>query len=320
MAINGTHVSFEYPSSHSQLTNISGNLWGRTLQGPKGRVSPFACIHAKKAPKHGAAKGQKRVLLIWGLVLVPKRGLYDKYVLLLDFNSLYPSIIQEHNICFTTVERAADGSIPPLPFSKDPGLLKNLVQRRRMVESWMKNATGLKHVWMSGVFYSRFYAEPLAELITLQARQILQSTVDLVQINLNLEVIYGDTDSIMIYSGLDDISKAKAIAERLYKRCLEIDLDGLYKRMLLLKKKKYAAVKLHFKDGTPYEGLDMVRQDWSLLSKELGDFCLSQILSGGWVAEDMRRGQLALEKYLITKTLQNHLRHTQMPKTNHMFN
>lgn len=36
-------------------------------------------------------------------------------------------------------------------------------------------------------------------------------------------------------------------------RCLEIDLDGLYKRMLLLKKKKYAAVKVQFKDGTPYE-------------------------------------------------------------------
>jgi DNA polymerase elongation subunit (family B) len=27
-----------------------------------------------------------------------------------------------------------------------------------------------------------------------------------------LQVIYGDTDSIMIYSGLDDIPKAKAIA------------------------------------------------------------------------------------------------------------
>lgn len=27
-----------------------------------------------------------------------------------------------------------------------------------------------------------------------------------------LQVIYGDTDSIMVYSGLDDIAKAKAIA------------------------------------------------------------------------------------------------------------
>lgn len=37
-------------------------------------------------------------------------------------------------------------------------------------------------------------------------------------------------------------------------RLLEIDLDGIFKRMLLLKKKKYAAVKVEVnKDGSPRE-------------------------------------------------------------------
>lgn len=378
------------------LTNISGNLWGKTLQGARAQRVEYLLLHEFHAKKYivpdkisshlretkwtkrrmnqGGAedrnideldvddahvendahhnnqgKGKKGPAYSGGLVLEPKRGLYDKYILLLDFNSLYPSIIQEYNICFTTVERSPDGSVPRLPSSKTTGvlpeLLKKLVERRRNVKSWLKTASGLKVQQLDiqqqalkltansmygclGFSNSRFYAKPLAELITLQGREILQSTVDLVQNNLNLEVIYGDTDSIMIYTGLDDITKAKAIAGKVIQevnkkyRCLEIDLDGLYKRMLLLKKKKYAAVKLQFKDGTPYEvierkGLDMVRRDWSLLSKELGDFSLSQILSGGScedvvesihnslmkVQEDMRNGEVALEKYIITKSL-----------------
>ncbi|PWA66889.1 DNA polymerase alpha catalytic subunit [Artemisia annua] len=370
-----------------QLTNISGNLWGKTLQGARAQRVEYLLLHAFHAKKfmvpdkfyspkesktakrkpdgsedkvtndlgvndeieNEPVKSKKSASYAGGLVLEPKKGLYDKYILLLDFNSLYPSIIQEYNICFTTVERSDDSLISRLPSSKATGvlpeLLKNLVERRKSVKRSMKSATGLKHQQFDiqqqalkltansmygclGFSNSRFYAKPLAELITLQGREILQQTVDLVQNNLNFEVIYGDTDSIMIYTGLDDINKAKSIAGNVIRevnkkyKCLEIDLDGVYKRMLLLKKKKYAAVKEQTKDGKIYKvierkGLDMVRRDWSLLSKETGDFCLEQILSElsceevvesihdklRKVQEDMRNGQIALEKYIITKSL-----------------
>jgi DNA polymerase alpha subunit A len=43
-----------------------------------------------------------------GLVLEPKRRLWDTYILVMDYNSLYPSIIQEYNIDFTTVNKVDD--------------------------------------------------------------------------------------------------------------------------------------------------------------------------------------------------------------------
>ena len=58
------------------------------------------------------------------------------------------------------------------------------------------------------------------------------------------QVIYGDTDSIMISTGLSELSEVMKVGNTLKKdinklfKLLEIDIDGIYKSILLQKKKK----------------------------------------------------------------------------------
>lgn len=116
----------------AQISNVCGNVLSRTLAGGRSERNEYLLLHAftergfivpdkvySKRPTHhtedhddetevdtGTTKGKSRrrkPAYTGGLVLDPKRGFYDRYVLLVDFNSLYPSIIQEYNICFTTV-------------------------------------------------------------------------------------------------------------------------------------------------------------------------------------------------------------------------
>lgn len=67
-------------------------------------------------------------------MLDPKVGLYDKLILVMDFNSLYPSIIQEFNICFTTVLTSSDNSEPGIL----PIEIRKLVESRRQVKQMME--------------------------------------------------------------------------------------------------------------------------------------------------------------------------------------
>jgi DNA polymerase alpha subunit A len=354
-----------------QLTELCGNLWSRSLAGARAERIEYLLLHRffsldyilpEKVKLEDGAHKRAKAAYAGGLVLEPKRGFYDKFILLLDFNSLYPSIVQEYNICFTTVERSkgSDGKWLPAEPPADlenkgplPTAIRQLVERRRVVKGLWKKATdpgekeqleikqlAIKLVANSmygclGFKGNRFYAMPLAELITRKGRDTLSRTVQLARDQLNLDVIYGDTDSVMISTNSTDFAEVKKIGNEMKKTVnklytnLEIDIDGIFKCILLLRKKKYAAVVLTEDPDTGLlkctrqeKGLDLVRRDWCELSSEIGRFALEKLLPADInmtvnrddvletihqhlrdTAARLRAGQIPIDKLAISKSI-----------------
>ncbi|PKY01505.1 DNA polymerase alpha, catalytic subunit [Aspergillus campestris IBT 28561] len=359
------------------LTNIAGNSWARTLSGTRAERNEYILLHEFHRNKYicpdkyssklqkaeekthdggdddDSADKKKKDKYKGGLVFEPERGLYDKFVLVMDFNSLYPSIIQEYNICFTTVERTAtaqndiEEKVPEVPSSDQdqgilPKIIATLVGRRREVKKLMKDKRATPEelaLWDTkqlafkltansmygclGYTQSRFYARPLAMLTTFKGREILRSTKELAE-SQQLRVIYGDTDSVMINTNMDTISEALKVGEDFKKtvnekyRLLEIDIDNIFRRLLLHAKKKYAAVNMSEIDGKyvdklEVKGLDMKRREYCALSKEVSQKLLNEILSGEdpelvlnrvhdylrELADKMREYTIPVQKYVI---------------------
>ncbi|KAF4584301.1 DNA polymerase (pol2) [Ophiocordyceps camponoti-floridani] len=352
------------------LTNLAGNSWARTLTGTRAERNEFILLHEFHRSKYicpdkpsfrGRQKDddeakKKDNKYKGGLVFEPQKGLYDKFVLVMDFNSLYPSIIQEFNICFTTVDRNgatdndddddADDAIPEVrpdqPQGILPKLIATLVGRRRQVKSLMKDKKATPEqlaTWDTkqlalkltansmygclGYTKSRFYARPLAVLTTYKGREILSSTKELAE-SKSLQVIYGDTDSVMINANASSVADALKVGND-FKRAvndqyklLEIDIDHVFRRILLQAKKKYAAVSLVDEGGRLVErmevkGLDMRRREYCALSKDVSKHLLDDILSGEEAdivvnrihahlrdtASEMRRRKIPTPKYII---------------------
>jgi DNA polymerase alpha subunit A len=236
--------------------------------------------------------------------------------------------------------------VPEVPSDQEPGvlprLIATLVRQRRDVKKLMKDKSAtaeelvtwdIKQLALKltansmygclGYNKSRFYARPLAVLTTYKGREILRSTKDLAESN-SLQVIYGDTDSVMINANVDNIDDALKVGNEFKKavndryKLLEIDIDNVFRRILLQAKKKYAAINLVqidgvYKDQMEVKGLDMKRREFCNLSKEVSSQLLNDILSGDEsevvisriheylreIGTKMREGKIPTHKYTI---------------------
>ncbi len=163
-----------------------------------------------------------------------------RWVVVLDFKSMYPSIIISHNICFTTLSPEGTLVAPNgarfLPKEVRPGLipeiLKDLMAERDALKRRAKEASspetaqyydGLQaavKVLMNsfyGVLASAFYRftdKQIGAAITAFARQRITEVIREVE-RQGAEVIYSDTDSIFVRSPEPSLEGSRAFGEKL---------------------------------------------------------------------------------------------------------
>ncbi|HKM50722.1 MAG TPA: DNA-directed DNA polymerase I [Candidatus Bathyarchaeia archaeon] len=230
----------------------------------KGQTTTEAAIKGKKY------KG--------AIVVEPKPGVHFK-VAVLDFASLYPSIIKVWNLGYETVrcphkdEACGRNLIPGTPHwvcVKKRGLESLLIGSLRDLrvnwykvkskdhtipvglQSWYKVVSDALKVVLNasyGVFGAdnfALYCPPVAEATAAIGRHLITQTIQKAQ-ELQLEVFYGDTDSIFL-GGQNSESLNKLIEWSQRELKMELEIDKNYRYLALSSRKKnYFGV---FPDGS----------------------------------------------------------------------
>ncbi|MEM4053387.1 MAG: type B DNA-directed DNA polymerase, partial [Ignisphaera sp.] len=209
------------------------------------------------------------------IVIEPPQGLFFN-VIVLDFASLYPSIMKQWNLSYETIDPdetlcnkvndiidEANNVLHKVCLDK-PGLTAEIVGMLRdfrvkiykkkskdkniseILRSWYDTVQRAMKVFINaayGVFGADtfpLYAPSVAESVTALGRRIITSTIRKAE-ELGLRVLYGDTDSLFIWNPEQSkLEELKKWVEETFG--LELEMDKRYKFVAFALKKNYVGV------------------------------------------------------------------------------
>ena len=251
---------------------------------------------------------------VGGFVKEPIGGLHDD-IAVVDFRSLYPSIIATFNISpetFNCKDCRKDGyKVPERKYwfcKKKKGLvstvIKDLIDRRAKIKQRMKKTKvseekerlnneqfAVKTVANATYGYfgfagSKWYCRECADSSAAFGRFYIQKVIKEAEKE-GFTVVYADTDSMFLKTKGKLKAKVRKFlnkTNKLLPGIMELDLQGIYKRGIFIPrgvgpgtaKKRYAMIDA--KGVLTIRGLEKVRKDWSNVAKDTQEKVLKLVL------------------------------------------
>ncbi|KMQ50218.1 DNA polymerase II [Chitinispirillum alkaliphilum] len=189
---------------------------GQLLDKSGGSVASFDYLYLPRIHRAGYVANDLQDIsappdpLPGGYVLEPRAGFY-RDVFVLDFRSLYPSIIMTFLIdpLGFNIEEHKITNPAGTHFSQTkhilPEIIEDLMEARAMAKKSGNSSLSQAIKILMNSFYGvlgstgcRFFSQEIASTITITGQYILKKSIQFIESRPDLKVIYGDTDSLFV--------------------------------------------------------------------------------------------------------------------------
>lgn len=235
------------------------SLTGLPLNRISGSIIAFDSLYLREARKRGIVSPtlrykEKEERIKGGFVMEPKPGIYHD-VLVLDFKSLYPSIIKTFNIDpISMLDKKEKGAIETpnkVYFRNTQGILPQIIdslhkeRERAKKEGRELSSYAIKIIMNSffGILASpncRYFSLDLANAITHSGQEIIKLTAKKIEEKGN-KIIASDTDSIFINTNVEKEAAKKLGIE------LQNYINNFYEEYIKEKYNRKSYLELEFK-------------------------------------------------------------------------